>query len=88
MDGIHQAVELLGGQRQLAAATGASPQAVSSWVVGTRRISVEYALKVEAATKGAVTCASLRPDIFGGLSLKAAGRPLACHPRSGRQGKP
>jgi DNA-binding transcriptional regulator YdaS (Cro superfamily) len=61
---IQKAVEVLGGRRELCAASGISEQAVSFWLAGSRQISAEYAIRVEEATGGRVTRSELRPDLF------------------------
>lgn len=40
-----------------------SPQAVSFWLSGERRVSAELCIAIERETAGAVTVEDLRPDI-------------------------
>jgi DNA-binding transcriptional regulator YdaS (Cro superfamily) len=61
---IEKAVEIAGGQVQLAKACKVSQPAVFKWLRGGR-ITAENAIKVETATDGQVTRQDLRPDIFG-----------------------
>jgi DNA-binding transcriptional regulator YdaS (Cro superfamily) len=70
---IKRAVSLMGGARQLAQASGVSPQAVGHWLTGARRISPASALLVAAATRGHVTAKELRPDIFA-ATIRKTGR--------------
>lgn len=58
---LNTAISILGGATELANALGVSPQRVGNW--RTRGVPAEYCPEVEKATKGAVTCEDLRPDI-------------------------
>ena len=66
MDKINEAIDIVGGQEELAKKTGVSQCAVSKWSRGGQ-ISAENARKVEKATLKRVKAIDLRPDIFGGL---------------------
>jgi DNA-binding transcriptional regulator YdaS (Cro superfamily) len=54
---IHQ----FGGSTSFAKLIGAKPQQVSNWRV--RGVPVEQCIAIERATKGAVRCEDLRPDV-------------------------
>ena len=60
---IEKAVEVAGGVAALARRVGVSSQAVSQWLSGVTRPSLENAKAVEAATEGAVRWRDIRPDI-------------------------
>lgn len=60
---IEKAVEVAGGVAALAGRVGVSSQAVSQWLSGVTRPSLENAKAVEAATEGAVRWRDIRPDI-------------------------
>ena len=64
MNQINTAIQIAGGQEQLAGKVGVSQCAVSKWSHGGR-ISAENARKVEKATDGIVSASDLRPDVFG-----------------------
>lgn len=61
---IERAVARHGSQAKLAAAIGCSQQQIA-YLLKARTISAEMALRVEAATGGAVNRHDLRPDLFG-----------------------
>ena len=61
---LERAIALLGSQQKLAAAVGLSQQGVSYLLNQAPRVAAEVAVAIERATKGAVTAAELRPDIF------------------------
>jgi len=61
---LERAFKYAGSQRKLAELTGYSQNAI--WYAAkVNRASPQMALKIERATKGAVTARQLRPDIFG-----------------------
>ncbi|MGQ3674276.1 transcriptional regulator [Xanthobacter sp. TB0139] len=64
-DHISRAVQIRGSQLKLAQAAGCSQQQISFLLSRARRISAEMALRIEAATDGAVSRHDLRPDVFG-----------------------
>ncbi|MEN9806173.1 MAG: putative antitoxin of bacterial toxin-antitoxin system, YdaS/YdaT [Pseudomonadota bacterium] len=64
MDALKQAIETAGGVRRLAAAADIAPATIYAWLAGDRRMSARFALRVEKATKGAVTRKQLLPEIF------------------------
>lgn len=51
-----------GFARDFALEMGITPAAVSHWATGYRNVPVEYCARLEAATGGAVTRQSLRPN--------------------------
>lgn len=61
--GLQKAINLAGTQTKLAELLGVYPQLVQSWV--KTNVPPARAVQIERATKGAVTRAELRPDIFG-----------------------
>lgn len=62
MNGLQRAIDILGSQSALAGAIGRVPQVVNNWV---RRgnVPAESCPEIEKATKGAVLCEDLRPDV-------------------------
>lgn len=60
------------GQNRAAEIIGVTQGAVSQWLNAKVRITAERAIKIEAATGGAVTRADLRPDVFGAPSQQTA----------------
>jgi DNA-binding transcriptional regulator YdaS (Cro superfamily) len=64
-DHIGRAVDRLGSQAKLAAASGCSQQLISLLLKGKIGITAETAMKIDEATGGAVSKHDLRPDIFG-----------------------
>lgn len=54
--------ERRGFARDFALEMGITPAAVSHWATGYRNVPVEYCARLEAATGGAVTRQSLRPN--------------------------
>lgn len=65
MEAIKKAVAEAGGQTSLANAIGVSPSFVNQWVNGSRPVPATRCRAIESATEGRVTCADLRPDVFG-----------------------
>lgn len=63
MDAVDKAAEILGSQKALAELCGVSKGAVSQWKDENRRVPAEYCPLIERATKGAVRCEELRPDV-------------------------
>lgn len=61
---IERAVKHHGSQAKLAEAIGCSQQQIS-YLLKAKGITADMALKVDAATDGAVSKHELRPDIFG-----------------------
>ncbi|AXK39634.1 transcriptional regulator [Crenobacter cavernae] len=57
---IDKAIELLGGVSATARLFGVTPWAVSKW---RQRVPAERCIDIEKATKGAVRCEELRPDV-------------------------
>jgi DNA-binding transcriptional regulator YdaS (Cro superfamily) len=62
---IEKAVTTYGSQAKLAAAAGCSQQLISQLLKGEVGVTAETALKIDAATNGAISKRELRPDIFG-----------------------
>lgn len=54
---------MLGGPSETARQLGVTPQAVCFWRDGKRQLAAEYCPAIERATKGAVTCEELRPEV-------------------------
>lgn len=65
MSAIEKAVEVCGGQRQLAERLGVTQSAVNQWVNGVRPVPPARCRAIQEATNFEVTCADLRPDVFG-----------------------
>ena len=51
-------------QTEFAAAIGVTQGAVSQWLIGLSKISLENALLIEGATLGEVSARELRPDLL------------------------
>lgn len=62
MNAIQTAIVNVGGVSRLARSLGVTPQAVCFWRDAKRGVPVEKCAAIEAATSGAVTRQSLRPD--------------------------
>lgn len=63
MDGLKRAIEHFGSAKLLAAAIDVKPATLSQWVSSVRPLPMSRCLEIERATKGAVKCEDLRPDI-------------------------
>ncbi len=61
---LRRAVALAGSQSKLSRATGYSQPAINK-ACRKGRVSAELAIAIERATRGAVSRAELRPDLFG-----------------------
>lgn len=59
---ILKAVEIAGSQQKLADMIGCTQQQIS-YLLGAKSISAEMAIKIERATGGAISFATLRPDL-------------------------
>ena len=64
MTPIERAIEIAGGQTALGKMIGRAQSVVRYWMLSGRPAADE-ARAIEKATKGKVTAAELRPDIFG-----------------------
>lgn len=64
MNAIERAIEMLGSAAAVGRACGQKPQAVTRWR-RTGKVPAHHVTSIEAATNGAVTRHSLRPDVFG-----------------------
>jgi DNA-binding transcriptional regulator YdaS (Cro superfamily) len=62
---IRRAVEIAGSQAKLAEGIGMSQQGVSFLLTRAKNVSVEVAVAIDRYTKGKISKAALRPDIFG-----------------------
>ncbi|ADE14123.1 hypothetical protein Nhal_0950 [Nitrosococcus halophilus Nc 4] len=71
---LQRAVEIVGGQVELAKRLGVTQQRIWNWLYRDKcqRIPAEYVLPIECATNGRVTRYELRPDIFGEREEAAA----------------
>ena len=61
---IKKAVDIVGGQNELARRLGIGQSRVWNWIHRDAKVSAEYAAAIEAATDGAVKKSDLRPDVF------------------------
>ena len=62
---IERAIQICGGTQQGLADMAGLTQAGVNWLVhGRGQIKAETAIKIEAATKGAVSRHDLRPDLY------------------------
>ena len=71
-NGIKKAIECLGSQSALAQVLGVSPQFICQLANGSRPVPAKLVRRIEAATKGQVSCHELRPDIFGEAGVQDA----------------
>lgn len=60
---VLRACTLVDGAGNLAALVGVTQPAVYQWLHGLRRVPAARCPAVERATKGAVRCEELRPDV-------------------------
>jgi len=60
---IDQAAAIVGSKASLALLLGVTRAAVGQWSDSGRRVPAEHCPRIEAATKGAVRCEDLRPDV-------------------------
>lgn len=61
---LRRAIDLVGGQPELARATNSKQQNVWFWLNKSGRVPAEFVLPIEQATGGEVTRSQLRPDIY------------------------
>lgn len=61
---LRRAIDQFGSQPKLATAMGCSQSKISWLLVTAETISAEDSLKVDRATKGAVSASELRPDLW------------------------
>jgi DNA-binding transcriptional regulator YdaS (Cro superfamily) len=61
---IERACEVVGSQAKLAEILCVHFSMISQWVHGHRQVPSERCPDIEKATKGAVTCEELRPDLL------------------------
>lgn len=59
---VQKAIQVLGGQNNLANACGVSQNAISKWLNKQSRVSLENALKIEKATNGSVKADEFNPE--------------------------
>ena len=71
---IDKAISIAGSLTALSELVSQSPQVVSNW--RSRQVPAEHCPEIEKATKGAVRCEDLRPDVdwayLRGTKRKAA----------------
>lgn len=72
MSAINKAIEVVGGQAELARVLDLHPSMVSQWATGRRRVAAEHCPDIEKAAQGQVTCEQLRPDVNWGYLRSAA----------------
>lgn len=63
-DALAKAIEVVGGQTQLARLLGVKQANVWHWLNKAERVPGEYVLAIETATGGQVTRHDLRPDLY------------------------
>lgn len=61
---LRVAVEELGSQNELADTLKVSKSAVSNWLAGRKRISIQNALKLSKIVNNNLQASDFRPDIF------------------------
>lgn len=59
---VQKAIQVLGGQNNLANACGVSQNAISKWLNKQSKVSLENALKIERATNGNVKADEFNPE--------------------------
>lgn len=70
---FEKAIRLKGGRKAMADALGVSPMAISHWLTGSRKFTVERAIEVEKLfPNGEITRQSLLPKIFDVVQRDAA----------------
>lgn len=72
-----KAIEICGGQAELARRLGKAQAHVWNWLHRDRAVPADQCLPIERATAGAVTRYQLRPDVFGPPPRKAEKRAAA-----------
>lgn len=63
-DALNTAVDVLGSRAALARVLDISRQAVEQALKGARPVPPDWCRKIASATRGKVTAAQLRPDLF------------------------
>lgn len=63
-----------GAGAQLARDLGVAPETVSQWKAGSKRPSIEHAIRVERITRGVVRVEDLRPDMDWSFMRRKARR--------------
>lgn len=65
MNPLEKAIQVAGGQSELARKCGASQQQISYWLhKAKKRVPAEYVIPIERATGGRVSRHELRPDLY------------------------
>lgn len=78
MKNLQTAIDLAGGQSALASAIGVKQQHVWNWLNrGEGRVPAEHCPAIERATKGAVRCEHLRPDVAWDVLRMQSGQEAA-----------
>jgi DNA-binding transcriptional regulator YdaS (Cro superfamily) len=62
-EAISKAAEVLGSKSNLARTLNVTPAMVHQWERGIRQVAAEHCIEIERATRGAVRCESIRPDM-------------------------
>jgi DNA-binding transcriptional regulator YdaS (Cro superfamily) len=62
---VLRAIEYVGSQKELAAKIGVTAPMVTFMKTGRQPVPLNLALRIEQATRGAVTAVELRPDLAG-----------------------
>ena len=70
-ESLKTAIDIVGGQAQLAVIIGVKQQHVWNWLNREKRVPARHCVAVEEATNGLVTRYQLRPDIFGSSFIAA-----------------
>lgn len=60
---LAKAASIVGSKASLAHLLGVTKAAVSQWTEIGRRVPAEHCPRIEGATRGAVRCEELRPDV-------------------------
>lgn len=65
MTALNKAIDLIGGQKQLAEKLEIDSAAISGWRKRDNKVPPSRCRTIESLTAGEVTVHDLRPDIFG-----------------------
>lgn len=70
---LAKAIDIVGGQSQLARLLGVKQANIWHWLNRAERVPGEYVLGIEKATGGAITRRDLRPDLYPDVSAEDPG---------------
>jgi hypothetical protein len=79
---VREAIRHIGGTVRAAEIVGRSDQAVQKWTEYPESMSATITRQLAAACGYRVSVSAMRPDIFGGLTLKELGYVPASYPEA------